>query len=94
MDLTPDQIDFYERVENIRMKKWVTITFLVIICVILVVFIVLCFMDGKKTEKYILGAIEGILAYTAGPLAKHFFPAFNRAIKKTSTKKPLAQPRV
>jgi len=73
--VTKEQIDVYERVRNMQLKILVTSVFLILIIAILVVFIVLCFKENKNTEKVILGAIEGVMAYTAGPLAKHFFPA-------------------
>jgi hypothetical protein len=53
---------------------------------ILIVFFILCFVSGTNTAKIILGSLEAVMSYTVGPLAKHFFPAFTKAIKPSSPK--------
>jgi hypothetical protein len=43
-------------------------------------------VSGTNTAKIILGSLEAVMSYTVGPLAKHFFPAFTKAIKPSSPK--------
>ena len=83
MEISPDQIELAERLNNLRLKNIVTYFFFAIIFIILIVFIILCFYPGKVPEKVILGCLEGVMGYTAGPLAKHFFPALSKTIGKT-----------
>jgi hypothetical protein len=76
--ITQNQAKVAVILENMRLKKIVTISLLVAFFIILVFLLLMMagVIPSAWESQAILGAVESILGYTMYPLVKHFFPSF------------------
>jgi uncharacterized membrane protein len=78
---TKSQAEVLKILNDMRLKKWVTISILIaffIVLIVLILMIVGIFKTDWQT-KAVVGALDAILGGTMYPLVNHFFPSQRNA---------------
>ena len=89
LDITPDQLEVFKVLKNMRMKDricWVYLTCFTMITIVLGLTI-LGVVPAEFSDKLILGAVESLFLGTVYPMTQHFFPAIVKTIRSTRHKK-------